>query len=190
VRFCYQAATGRVLYQRMTWTTPPPDPAYPSGTDCGPTTGWTTTNVMAQNIVNGTRPLFTYNSTDPVRITEIHTSLYVDVNPGTRPAETSLFTSVFLRNQNRIPIARFTAARDGTAIVFNGSESEDPEERALFYDWYEDGSPPTLIGQGMVYVHSATPGEHTYYLEVRDQANLKGTAEEQTICVPGGTVTC
>ena len=35
----------------------------------------------------------------------------------------SLFTTVFLRNQNRVPTASFTAVRDGTSIVLNGSDS-------------------------------------------------------------------
>jgi hypothetical protein len=154
------------------------------------TTGWASYEVVAQNVVNGaSRPLFTYNSTDLLRISEIHTSLYVDVNPGRRPAETSLVTTVFLRNQNRAPVARFTAVRSGTSIVLNGSDSEDPEERALYYEWYEEGN-PAKIGDGIVYVHPATPGMHTVYLRVHDQADLSNTAPSQTVCIPGGSPSC
>jgi type II secretory pathway component PulJ len=197
VRYCYDAAEREVVRQRLTWTTAT-DPPSPGATECSAAGGggWTITDAAAQDVVNNARPLFTYNDTDPFRITEIHTSLYVDVNPGKRPLETSLFTTVFLRNQNRRPIARFSAVRDGTSIVLNGSDSEDPEERALYYEWYDadlldvDGN-PTLIGQGIVNVYTpATPGDHTVYLVVKDQADLSSEAPPQTVCVPGGTVTC
>lgn len=189
VRYCYDAAGRRVLRQRLTWTTAA-DPAYPSGGAC-PAGGWTTTEVAAENVVNDARPLFTYNATDVLRITEIHTSMWVDVNPGSRPAETTLSTTVFLRNQNRRPIARFSAARDGTSIVLNGSDSEDPEERALYYEWYDPAASPTLVGEGIVNVYTpTTPGNHSVYLTVKDQAELADTAASQTVCVPGGTVTC
>jgi type II secretory pathway component PulJ len=197
VRYCYDTAEREVVRQRLTWTTAT-DPTFPGATECSAAGGggWTITDAAAQDVVNGGRPLFTYNDTDPFRITEIHTSLYVDVNPGRRPRETSLFTTVFLRNQNRRPVARFSAVRDGTSIVLNGSDSEDPEERALYYEWYDadlldaDGN-PTLIGQGIVNVYTpATPGDHTVYLVVKDQADLSSEAPPQTVCVPGGTDTC
>jgi type II secretory pathway pseudopilin PulG len=197
VRYCYDAGEREVVRQRMTWTTAT-DPPFPGATACSAAGGggWPITDAAAQDVVNGGRPLFTYNDDDPFLITEIHTSLYVDVNPGRRPRETSLFTTVFLRNQNRRPVARFSAVRDGTSIVLNGSDSEDPEERALYYEWYDadlldgDGK-PTLIGQGIVNVYTpATPGDHTVYLVVKDQADLSSEAPTQTVCVPGGTVTC
>jgi type II secretory pathway component PulJ len=197
VRYCYDAAEREVVRQRLTWTTAT-DPAFPGATACSASGGggWTITDAAAQDVVNGGRPVFTYNDADPFRITEIHTSLYVDVNPGRRPRETSLFTTVFLRNQNRRPIARFSAVRDGTSIVLNGSDSEDPEERALYYEWYDadlldTNGNPTMIGQGIVNVYTpATPGDHTVYLIVKDQADLSSEAPPQTVCVPGGTVTC
>jgi type II secretory pathway pseudopilin PulG len=190
VRYCYDKANSRVIRQRLTWTTAT-DPAFPSSTDCSmSTTGWATYEVVAQNVVNDARPLFTYNSTDVLRISEIHTSLYVDVNPGTRPTETSLFTTVFLRNQNRAPIARFSAVRSGTSIILNGSDSEDPEERALYYEWYKSGSPPQQIGEGIVYIYPAPPGDNTVFLRVKDQADLSNDAPEQTVCIPGGSPSC
>jgi type II secretory pathway pseudopilin PulG len=190
VRYCYDKANSRVIRQRLTWTTAT-DPAFPSATDCSmSTTGWASHEVVAQNVVNDARPLFTYNATDLLRISEIHTSLYVDVNPGARPAETSLFTTVFLRNQNRAPIARFSAVRSGTSIILNGSDSEDPEERALYYEWYKAGSPPQQIGEGIVYIYPAPPGDNTVFLRVKDQADLSNDAPEQTVCIPGGSPSC
>lgn len=189
VRYCYDAAAKQLMRQRLTWTSAV-DPPLPATSGC-PGAGWGTTAVVAQNVVNGTRPLFTYNNDNPLRVTEVHASVWVDVNPGKRPLETTLSTTVFLRNQNRQPIARFTAARDGVSIVLNGSDSEDPEERALYYEWYDPAATPTLVGEGIVNVYTPkTPGTHTVYLTVKDQADLADTAMPQTICVPGGTVTC
>ena len=103
------------------------------------------------------RPLFTYTMTgsDLTTVTEIHSSLYVDVNPGTTPKETTISTSVFLRNQNRLPIARFSAAPTAEGkILLNGSESEDPEERSLRYFWYDTAvgtDQEDYVGDGMVF---------------------------------------
>lgn len=190
VRYCYDAATSYVYRQRLTWTTAT-DPAFPSGTAC-PAALWESTEVVARDVVNAGRSLFTYNDTDRLRITEVHTGLYVDVNPGKRPTETSLSTTVFLRNQNRKPTARFSAVPSGTSIVLNGSDSEDPEERALYYEWYEPAvSTTTPVGQGIVYVYTpTTPGNHTVYLVVKDQANLSNQALSQTVCIPGGSSPC
>jgi hypothetical protein len=90
-----------------------------------------------------------------------------------------------------VPIARFTAVRDGTSIVLNGSDSEDPEERALYYFWYDPAATPTLVGEGIVNVYKPTTfGNHSVYLIVKDQADLQSRADPQTVCIPGGAVTC
>jgi prepilin-type N-terminal cleavage/methylation domain-containing protein len=196
VRYCLNPDSQVVYRQTMTWTTAI-DPAYPAATSC-PGTGWDADEVVAQQVVNGSRALFTYNDADPLRTTEIHTSLWVDVDLNRRPTEVSLFSTVFLRNQNRVPAASFTAVRDGTSIILNGSDSQDPEERALYYFWYDQahtGGPPVddpqRIGEGIVYVYGPlAPGNHTVYLTVKDQADLASTAPPQTVCIPGGTVTC
>jgi type II secretory pathway pseudopilin PulG len=204
VRYCYNAETSRVVRQRITWTTADP-PAYPTDTAC-PAGGWQTTDFAAW-IVNGDRPLFTYTMTgsDLTTITEIHSSLYVDVNPGRRPAETTIATSVFLRNQNRVPVAQFSIAptADGK-ILLNGSESSDPEERSLRYFWYDEteggtgdacdgmGAPAgPCVGDGIVFEYEPPAfGDRSMYLKVLDPANLVGTADSESVCVPGGGETC
>ncbi len=196
VRYCLNADQKIVYRQTLTWVTAT-DPSYPAATEC-PGSGWEATEVVGQHVVNGARPLFTYNEADPLRTTEIHTSVYVDVDTARTPSEVSLFTTVFLRNQNRVPAASFTAVRDGTSIILNGSDSADPEERALYYFWYDDahtGGPPAddpkRIGEGIVYVYGPlAPGTYTVWLTVKDQADLASTASSQTVCIPGGTVTC
>jgi type II secretory pathway pseudopilin PulG len=202
VRYCYNQATSRVVRQRMTWTDADA-PAYPPGTDC-PSSGWDSTD-FAANVVNGTRPLFTYtwDGTDPTTITEVHTSLWVDVNPGRSPVETTLATTVFLRNQNRVPVAQFSAAAtaDGK-ILLNGSESQDPEERSLRYFWYDEAGGPTTeaceeapegpcVGDGMVFEYDPPAfGTRRVYLKVLDPASLIGEADAKSVCVPGGGETC
>ena len=191
VRYCYSATEQRVYRQRLEWTTAS-DPAYPTDTGC-PGGGWGTTEFVAGDVVNGARPLFAYSSATLTDITEVGATLFVDVNPGKRPAETSIHTSVFLRNQNRVPVARFTAAATaGGRILLNGSESEDPEERALRYFWYDPAvSTTTPRGEGIVYEYTPPAlGSRTVYLIVKDPADLQSEAPPQTVCVPGSGVSC
>jgi len=191
VRYCVDQDDDVVYRQTRTWTVATA-PAVPSGTDCPSASGWTSTRVVAHEVVNDSRPLFTYNSTSARTITEIHTSLFVDLERARRPKETAISTTVFLRNQNRVPIARFTAAptADG-AILLNGSESEDPEERALTYFWYDPDRNPQLVGQGIVFTYTPPArGNRRVYLRVEDPATLESVAPTQTVCVPGGGVTC
>ena len=192
VRYCYNEATSRVVRQRLTWTTADP-PTFPTGTAC-PSSGWEATDFAAW-IVNGDRPLFTYTMTgsDLTTITEIHSSLYVDVNPGQSPGETTISTTVFLRNQNRVPVARFSAAptADGK-ILLNGSESSDPEERSLRYFWYDPAVSTTEArGEGIVFEYTPPAfGDREVYLKVLDPADLVGEADPETVCVPGGGEDC
>ena len=55
----------------------------------------------------------------------------------------SLGTGVFLRNQNRKPVASCTTIYTGTGkqVALNGSGSEDPEGFSIKeYHWFLDGS--------------------------------------------------
>jgi type II secretory pathway pseudopilin PulG len=197
VRYCLDTTTKRVWRQRKTWTTAT-DPAFPSGGNC-PASGWDTTEFAAGYVENGSRSLFTYNSTVLTNITEIHTTLWVDVNPGKSPAETPISTTVFLRNQNRVPVASFSAAPVGGRILLNGSDSQDPEERALRYFWFDravttsacSDPAPGCVGEGIVYEYTPpAPGNRTVYLIVKDPADLQSQAPNQTVCVTGTGETC
>jgi hypothetical protein len=171
----------------------------PSGTGC-PASGWTSEKVVAVNVTNGGRALFQYNATTLTSITEISSTLFVDVNPNKPPSESTLQTAVFLRNQNRKPVASFTANVSGTQILLNGSDSEDPEEKALDYYWYDpaatgnncgalpSGVPQTgCIGTGILMTYSpSTTGLHTVYLVVRDPAGLTAQAPNWTGCTGTG----
>lgn len=200
VRYCYDDAGGRI------WRQVQYEPfSDPSTTAC-PDSAWGSERSAVQNVVNDTRALFSYNSTELTSITEITTSLWVDVNPGEAPVESTLQTSIFLRNQNRAPTAQFTAAVSGSTIVLNGSGSTDPESKALDYYWYDAGEsgnaeecgtlpdevPQTgCVGAGIVFNYEpATAGTRTVHLVVRDPAGLTDAADAVSVCVPGEGVSC
>jgi type II secretory pathway pseudopilin PulG len=189
VRYCL-ASEGLVYRQSLGWSAAVAPPV-PAGGEC-PASGWGTTQVAASDVVNGTRALFTYNGTSLETVTEITASLFVDIDPESRPKETTIGTTVFLRNQNRVPVARFSAAPTaGGAILLNGAESEDPEERALTYDWYDPAAVPPRVGGGIVFTYTPeTPGPHDVYLVVTDPGELTNQAPTQTVCVPGSGVVC
>jgi type II secretory pathway pseudopilin PulG len=176
VRFCL--APDRRLYRSIqTWTTAA-IPNAPATTVC-PGTGWTTNTVVAENVVNGARPIFSYNAVGLQDITEVTTTLFVDVNPGTSPAETGLESSVYLRNQNRAPTALFSVEVVNSSILLNASESTDPEEKAMIYSWKIDN---VAAGSGILLTKPVTAGNHTVRLDVSDGVLLDD--ETHTICVP------
>jgi type II secretory pathway component PulJ len=203
VRYCLDSANpakGVIWRQTQTWVTAA-TPALPSTAAC-PAAGWSAGNRQyigsVVNRINGQdRPVFTYNSTDVQRVSKVRTSLYVDATPGKRPVETRLSTGVFLRNQNRIPTADFTATVTADKrLILNGSGSEDPEGMPLKYQWYLD-PPSTLpdcsvtpvaascLGEGVVFEKTGLSGgaQHTIKLVVRDPAALGGVAS-QTVTFP------
>jgi prepilin-type N-terminal cleavage/methylation domain-containing protein len=204
VRYCVNNTnpSNEVVWrQTQTWTTAA-TPALPSTAAC-PGTGWDAgsnakyiTNLV--NRYNGqNRPVFGFNSTDVLRITKVRTTLYVDLDPTKRPAEVRLSSGVFLRNQNRIPTADFTATVTADKrLVLNGSGSDDPEGMALTYQWYLDApsplpdcsatpAPASCLGQGVVFEKTGLSGggSHTVTLAVKDPAGLAGIAT-QTVTFP------
>jgi type II secretory pathway pseudopilin PulG len=191
VRYCV-SPTGDLYRQIQTWTTAT-FPAIPAAGGC-PGTGWPTTKLVAQNVVNDARPIFYYNADLSPDVTEVTTTLYVDVNPGRSPGESTLQSSVYLRNQNRKPTAVFSLAlaNAGTAIIMNASESTDPEEKPLTFTWYVDGT--EVVGDGandVVHTAQVPAGTHTVKVKVSD-GPLDDTSDTQSICVPSPSlgVTC
>jgi type II secretory pathway component PulJ len=189
VRFCLDP-DGRLHRNVQTWESAGV-PDAPTATEC-PGTGWNTSTVVAENVVNGTRPIFTYNSTVLEDITEVSATLYVDVNPGKPPAEQVLQSSVYLRNQNRKPTAFFSVEVVNTAILLNASESTDPEEKAMIYEWRIDDLDPErpADASGILVTKPVTAGNHTVRLDVSD--GVLTDDETHTICVPAPAqgVTC
>ena len=190
VRFCLNAASKDVFRQIQTWKTAAP-PAVPTGA-CGVTTGWNSTLLVAADVVNGTRPVFTYNAVAYDEITEVSSQLFVDTTPNRLPAEVDLQTSVFLRNQNRAPTAVFSAvSMPGGGVFLNASESTDPEEKALTFEWWDaDAVPETKVGEGIVFTYvPPTAGYRQMYLIVKDAA-LDTQSDTKQVCANGPGVIC
>jgi len=204
VRYCLNnsnPAKGVVWRQTQTWTTAA-TPAVPSTAAC-PGTGWNAGSDVKyiSNVVNryggANRTIFSYNSADILRITKVRTSLFIDLDPTKRPAEVRLSSGVFLRNQNRIPSADFTATVTADKrLILNGSGSEDPEGMPLKYQWYVDAPTPlpncdatpvpaSCLGEGVVFEKTGLSGggQHTVTLVVKDPAELGGSAT-QTVTYP------
>lgn len=194
VRYCMDSARGR-LWRQVQF-----EPFSDPSTSC-PDSAWGSERTSVQNVVNGVEPVFAYNATETSSITEITTTLWVDVNPGEPPQESTLQTSIFLRNQNRAPVAQFTAAVSGSGVVLNASGSVDPEGKALTHYWYDadetdnslqcgtlpDEVPQTgCVGSGIVFHYTpASAGTRRLHLVVRDAAGLTDAAAEVSVCVPG-----
>lgn len=190
VRYCLETATAKLFRQVQTWESADP-PGVPAGA-CGAEAGWTTTLVVAHGVTNGDRPLFTYNAVALDEITEVSPQVFVDPEPAVRPGEVNLQTAVFLRNQNRAPSAHFSwLSMPGGGIFLNASQSTDPEEKALSYEWWDAGfTPDKKVGEGIVYTYPApAPGLRDMYLVVRD-ATLATTSDTKTVCATGPGVTC
>ena len=190
VRFCLNT-TSRILFRQIqTWTSAAA-PAVPASA-CGASGGWNSTLAVSTDVANGSRPVFTYNAVDNDKVTEVSAQIFVDTTPNRLPAEVDLQTSVFLRNQNRAPTAAFSAlSMPGGAIFLNASESTDPEEKALTFEWYDASlTPDTKVGEGIVFTYPApSAGTRQMYLIVRD-ATLETKSDTKTVCATGPGVTC
>jgi hypothetical protein len=207
VRYCLDAA-GRLWRMQQRWTsaTVPTVPGGPTGFADDPacaTSGWDRSEQVADTIVNyaagRVRPLFSYNSaTDLTAITSIAVSVFVDLDVTKRPKETDLSSSVYLRNQNRPPVAALVAKASVQGLLLNGSLSTDPEGDLLTYCWYDSAAPQVdqaamdakrlpctpgpLVGTGVTFLSAVPYGAtRTVWLEVRDPGNLLGRSANQTI---------
>jgi prepilin-type N-terminal cleavage/methylation domain-containing protein len=187
VRYCVgEAVDGKapLIKQQQTWEVVDPPPSF--STDGCPNASWGNDTIVAHDVVNTTQatpvPVFTFTpgSTPLADVTAIRADLLVDVNPGKAPTAVDLTSGVFLRNQNRSPIASCTAKSSGTGfqIALNGSASEDPEGFNMKkYIWYADGDDDTPVAEGVVAIWAApSSGTHTFELHVEDQGGLTDTA--------------
>jgi type II secretory pathway component PulJ len=200
-RYCLASGENRLYVQRQTWSTTP-DPGMPTGTSC-PAPGWSDTTVAASTITNTGRSVFSYElnpigsvteqtSVDPAdfaSVIAVGTRLFVDRLPTRPPLESTLTTRVFLRNQNRAPVASFTATpMTGTTVQLNGMDSDDPEGGRLSFAWFVDGV--KLANTSATPTVTLAAGTHTVYLEVTDVGNLSAqsitrtTTCSSTACAP------
>jgi prepilin-type N-terminal cleavage/methylation domain-containing protein len=189
VRYCIgTVSNGKapLIKQQQTWQVQTPPPSF-STTGC-PNATWGNSTIVAEDVVNTAEapavPVFSFSpaAAPTDSITAIRANLMVDWNPGKSPVASTLSSGVFLRNQNRAPVASCTAQYAGTGkkIALNGSASEDPEGFNMkSYKWYADGKPTTDPAdlEGVVGVWTAsTSGTHSFKLVVRDQGDLEADA--------------
>ncbi len=193
VRYCLKGGTtspGTLYVQSQTWTAPsaPPVPPAAVGETAGcpdPSSEWQSTKVAAENIVNRygglDRPIWRYNAAVLEEITAIREELFVDDAPGSPSVESRLSSGVFLRNQNRAPVAVLGYRVDANRrLVLNGSGSADPEGKPLIYRWTLDGANPR---EGVTVAYDAVaPGTRSIRLTVSDGA-LSSFAD-QSVPIP------
>ena len=193
VRYCLKGGTtspGTLYVQSQIWTAPSAPPVPPAVTDAtaacpDPSTVWQSTKVSAENIVNRygglDRPIWRYNATVLEEITAIREALFLDETPGSSPVESKLESGVFLRNQNRQPVAVLGYRVDANRrLLLNGSGSADPEGKSLIYRWTLDAGDPK---EGVTASYEGvSAGTHTIRLVVSD-GTLSATAE-QSVFIP------
>jgi Tfp pilus assembly protein PilE len=200
VRYCMN---GRNQLYQQTQVLTDTATAAPAGTACPLGAGWTRQRVLTGVVTNGDRPAFHYmqaegspqtytESTSVVgdpqleRIVGVRLELFVDDDLRRAPAETSLSTRVFLRNQNRKPTAVFSAVPGaGMSLQLNGGDSTDPEGARLTFKWFDKvgTAAERQIGEGAVFTYSSpnlTAGTHSLRLEVRDAGGNTVSSPVQT----------
>ena len=198
IRYCLDTSNLRnekIWSQEQTWTTATP-PSVPSTVSC-PDNAWGNKHFIADRITSRfdpatptaprSRAIFTANSATIGQITRIDLTLYLDTTPGggpiNAPDETRIDSGIFLRNQNQVPIAAFTAAVTGSRhIILNASGSSDPENQSLTYTWKDNGTTIAASGQTADYP-APSSGSHTMSLTVQDPGGLSATAS-QVVTVP------
>lgn len=182
VRYCLDTGTPQKLWRQVqTWSSATP-PSPPSTVNC-PDGSWGNQRMVANWVVNGaSRPAFAFNSIDPTAVSEVRTDLYVDPDVKRPPDATRLQSGVFLRNQNRPPVASLQATPGNKGhVVLNASTSTDPEGRTLTFSWEDSGT--KLTSSAAVWDYQTTSGPHTIKVLVRDPGGLTTAASTQ-VTVP------
>lgn len=171
VRWCLHSGRG-VMYRQTAEGVATPNAACPD-----PRNTWATA-VQAQDVTNGTRPVFTYDNAVLEDITSVKTFLAIDRNPGRAPVEATLESGIFLRNQNRKPTASFSyVVLGGRSIQLNAQASRDPEGGILNYKWVDSGQELTQTGAVVSYVAPQT-GPRFIELTVTDVDGLSATTSQ------------
>ena len=180
VRYCLDSETPQRLWrQTHTWTSSAA-PALPPTTTCPADAPWGPGVALAEDVVNGSRPLFTYDAATLPDIAAVRTHLFIDVDPQESPRETELRTGVYLRNRGKPPVNSFTATPGPGSILLDASASYDPEGGGLTYRWcLESGCDDTnKLGSGVTFTYTAPPGTYTIYLQVFDPGGILNEASK------------
>ena len=189
VRYCLDNTnpSDEILWREtMHWKTELP-PALPTSTACPDLNvfDWDHAEELVTHVTNRiggqTRPLFVYGPAGASltsQITAVEPTIYSDLNPGGRPGERLIGTTIYLRNQNRTPVAAFTATELGPQRVYlDASESADPNGLALSYRWWDNGASLNTTSQ-QYETPPLAKGTHTFKLEVQNPGGLSSVAEK------------
>jgi type II secretory pathway pseudopilin PulG len=190
VRYCLDDSnpSDEVLWREIEHWKTELAPALPTSNACPDLNAadWEHTEQIVTNITNriGGQPraLFVYGpdgASLTSQITSVEPSVYTDLNPGAEPGERLVTTTIYLRNQNRSPLASFAVTEVGKHHVYlNASESVDPNGLALSYRWWDNGT--LLSGSSQQYetAELAEGSTHTFKLEVKNPGGLASTAEQ------------
>jgi prepilin-type N-terminal cleavage/methylation domain-containing protein len=192
VRYCLNSSNSEneILWrQTRKWETEKA-PELPTVSTCPDpnTTDYETSVQVAQHIVNRIRSqkrsLFKYIPEEPASAelaTAVEPNIYINVDPGQlRPGESQLTSTIDLRNENRLPVASFTAKETGGYIVqLNASQSTDPDGLALTYKWWDNSvaMPSTSAETETESLEKAKGTTQTFKLEVTTPSGLTATAE-------------
>lgn len=219
VRYCLDSGTptAKLWVQTQAFPLSGVDPGVPPTNACPVDgSGWATKRIAASFVVNRydgqDRNVFYYTGLgtdgDTAKITGIRAELFLDINPAKAPAETSIATGDFLRNQNQKPvIPDFSLVQSPAGskhFILNGSEATDPEGRTLEYRWYtgtgstadlpscadsstQTGGGFTCIGRGLTMDYTyptATKGIQNITLKVIDPGGLSAVLTKTTPALP------
>ncbi|MEP6953343.1 MAG: hypothetical protein ABI950_04675 [Solirubrobacteraceae bacterium] len=201
VRYCLDDS-GVLWAQNQRWKNLPPQAPLDTlcpGTVSSANSTWNDKTVISDQLTNylagHSRPLFTFSPALPLTaITSVHIDAFVDLDTGRNPAETTISSGVFLRNQNRAPSAAFTATASAQGLILNASNSVDPEGEPLTYCWYDAAlvnvtAPPApcaagkVLGTGVTILDPMPSGStaHSITLVVRDPALLSASNNNPSV---------
>ena len=177
VRYCLDAPRRIIWQQEQRWKQAD-RPAMPGISGC-PAAAWGPATQVVDKVTNSARPIFTYDTAVRTSISSVGVDLFVDDQPGAGPPETKISTGVFLRNQNRLPIARFTATTTSQGVLLNGSASTDPEGQPLDFEWFNGTQ---KIGEGVTFLYAVpSGGSNAFSLRVSDSAGLAATSSSPQV---------
>jgi prepilin-type N-terminal cleavage/methylation domain-containing protein len=192
VHYCLADATptNEILYKQVKRWKTKEAPALPASTECPDATpnDYDSTTRLVEHIVNRVggqnRALFTFGPSTAktvAGIVSVEPTLYIDSNPGSKPGESQLTSSIALRNQNRPPTASFTAIQQGSTRVveLNASESVDPDGLALTYKWWDNGTKLNTTAQQYKTSEEVEKSKHIFKLEVTDPGGLKSESSRE-----------